>query len=113
MERRVVESVSVLTPTEKVLAGQEAADLLSAAEEILKHEAPRIVVDLTRVDGLLPGGLGALIRVQVGCINRGGWLRIIGVNRRIRSLVRLCPCTYVLNIYDTLDEAIAVPHPTP
>jgi anti-sigma B factor antagonist len=109
VEKRVVENVHVLTPTKSLVGGRESDDLLSAAEEILPQEAPRIVIDLKKIDYVSSGGLGALIKVHSSCIKRGGWLRIIGVGTRIKNIFIVTLLIRVFDTYDTLEEAIAAP----
>ena len=107
IERRIVEDVRVLTPTTRLPGGQETEDLLKAAEEILAQPLPRIVVDLGKIDYFSSSGLGALVRMHVSCINRGGWMRLVGLGPRLRNILAIT--SRVFDTYETLEEAITTP----
>jgi len=112
VERRTAEGVLVLTPTKRLLGGQETKDLLKAAEEVMAQPAPRIVVDLKKIDYVATGGLSALVKLHVGCLNRGGWMRIIGLGTpgsRIRSIFIITLLIRVFETFETLEEALAAP----
>lgn len=109
VERRMVDNVHVLTPTKRLLGGQETDDLLSVAGEILAQPAPRIVVDLKKIDYVSTGGLTALVKIHVSCVNRGGWMRIIGLGSRIRNIFVITLLIRVFETFETLEEAIAAP----
>jgi len=112
VERRMVDNVHVLTPTKRLIGGQETEDLLKVANEIMAQPAPRIVVDLKKIDYVATGGLSALVKLHVGCLNRGGWMRIIGLGTpgsRIRDIFVITLLIRVFETHETLDEAIAAP----
>ena len=112
IERRVVEGIHVLTPTRRLVGGQETEDLTKAGDEIMAQPAPRIVVDLKKIDYVATGGLSALVRLHVGCLNRGGWMRIIGLGTpgsRIRDIFVITLLIRVFETYETLEEAMAAP----
>ena len=108
IERRVVEGIHVLTPTRRLVGGQETEDLVEAGGEIMAQPAPRIVVDLKKIDYVATAGLSALVKLHVGCLNRGGWMRIIGLGTPGSRIRNIFVITLLIRVFDLrFDLAVA------
>ena len=45
--------------------------------------------------------------MHVSCINRGGWMRLVGLGPRLRNILAIT--SRVFDTYETLEEAITTP----
>src|SRR5262245_4546336 len=107
MEQRMVGRVLVLTPTENLTGGKETENLTGAASEAFAGDKPRIIIDLAKIDWINSPGLSALVRIHVSCVNRGGWMRVVGVGKRIKNLLVITRVIMLFDTFETVDLALA------
>ncbi|MFJ9863872.1 STAS domain-containing protein [Streptomyces sp. NPDC101165] len=68
---------------------------------------PRVIVDLGDVTFCDAHGLGALVGAHHMAARRGGTVRLVVANGRVRRLLRLANPTHDLEVHDTLNDAAA------
>jgi anti-sigma B factor antagonist len=107
LEQQVHGEVTVLTPHKDLMGGKETRELDAAIREIITKGPPAIVVDLGRISFVNSTGLGALIAAHVSCQKNGGWLRVARTSKRIKNLFLVTRLNFVLDTYDTVEEALA------
>jgi anti-sigma B factor antagonist len=107
LETHVVEDVHVLTLHRNLAGGKETQELHAAVDAILARSTPRIVIDLGKVDFLSSLGLSAFVKIHTSCVNRGGWMRIARISKRIHNVLLITRLVMVFDTADTVEQAIA------
>ena len=106
VEQKSFGRVRVLIPTRNLTGGKETEELGAAADQVLGQGTPRIVIDLEKIDWINSPGLGALVKIYISCMNRGGWMRVAGVGKRIKNMLLVTRVIMLFDTFDTVDEAI-------
>ena len=83
---------------------QELKDLVARA---LEGGARRFVLDFSRTGYIDSSGLGALVTIAKQVRERGGELRLAGLNEDLRSLFELTKLDTLFAITDTSEQALA------
>ena len=107
LETHVIGDVHVLTLHRNLAGGKETQELNAAADAIIAKGTPRIVIDLGKIDFLSSLGLSAFVKIHTSCINRGGWLRIARIGKRIHDVLLITRLVMVFETADTVEDAIA------
>ncbi len=81
--------------------------LVAAAE----HPGPPIVVDMKNVRFAPSVALGSLVRLSKSFKLDGRRLILVGVDRRTRGAISVTRLDKVLEIFNTLDDALKAPPP--
>lgn len=81
-------------------------------EEAVQHlvegqDPPRLLIDLTRSPMVDSAGLGVLVKSHKRCAERGGTLKIAGVNDKIAKLLGVTHLTGLFEIYSDAAEGVA------
>ena len=69
-------------------------------------ELRNVVVDLRGVDFLDSAGLGSLIALLKRVSERGGDMKIVGLQKKVRMVFEITRAFKVFDIFDQTDEAI-------
>jgi len=69
--------------------------------------AVAVVVDLTNVEFIDSTGLSVLVRALARARDDEGSLAVVAPSERVTKVLRLTGLDAVLNVYDTLDAAVA------
>ncbi|MFF7357468.1 MULTISPECIES: STAS domain-containing protein [Streptomyces] len=69
---------------------------------------PRVIIDLGDVTFCDAHGLSALIGVHHTAARRGGMVRLVVPQGRVRRILRVTRPTHNLQVHDTLNDALAV-----
>jgi len=75
-------------------------------EKISYRLCKDIIVDLTDLNYMDSSGLGVLIGLHKQCKLNGKKLKIFGLSKQLKELFVLTSLNKILNIYDTLEDAI-------
>jgi len=65
-----------------------------------------VIVDLTNVDFLDSSGLGSLIALLKRISDRGGDMKIVGLQKKVRMIFEITRAYKIFDIFDNTDEAI-------
>lgn len=96
-----------------VITAHGSAEVLDAPQlqERLQRLVDRpdriIVLDLSDLDFIGPGGLDALLTVRQALKARHGQIRLVNPNPEIHRLLQVSRLTEVFPIFDTVDQAVA------
>ena len=66
-----------------------------------------VLIDLTHTNMVDSAGLGTLVKAHKACVDRGGILKISGVNDKIAKLLGVTHLTGLFGIYDNLESGVA------
>lgn len=108
-ESRMVSDVLVLTPRKNLVGGEETTALVAAVAGLTAGANPRIVLDLQRINWVSSLGIEALRRIHRTCADGNGWLRLVYVGARIRSVLLTMRLHWVFQTFDTIEEAVTAP----
>ena len=76
-------------------------------EAVAAVTSPRLIIDLGEVPSLDSVAVGALVRVFVSCQKSGRKLALVGLNHRVRNVLRITGVDPLFDIYATVAEAEA------
>lgn len=107
LETHRMGDVHVLTLHRNLAGGKETQELHAAVDAILGEGTPRIVIDLGKIDFLSSLGLSAFVKIHTSCVNRGGWMRIARVSKRIHNVLLITRLVMVFDTADTVEQAVA------
>lgn len=77
--------------------------------DLVDKNAPRMVLDLSRVSFMGAGGLGALVEAQRRAREAGGYVRLVAPSRCVARVLRLSACERYFLTFDTVRDAVAAP----
>ncbi|MBE7159251.1 MAG: STAS domain-containing protein [Rhodospirillales bacterium] len=92
------------------LTGPLTLGNLSSFQSCLRTlDAPRLILDMTRVEYIDSAGLGALVNGFVAAEKNGRAFLLAGVNARVLTLLELTRVHTVLKLYPGVREAESAP----
>lgn len=102
---------TVLACKGTIVFGEESDALRARVkEELGRHNAgapgPWLVLDLSLVQYVDSGGLGALVGVLTSTRAAGGDLRLAGANERVSRVLKTTHLDKVFHIHGTAEEAV-------
>jgi anti-anti-sigma factor len=97
--------IPVLKCRGRIVYRDEAAVLANNAYEILQKHG-RLVLDLSGVENIDSGGLGALVMLQMWASQGGGELKMCTPTRRVRRLLELTNLHSILELHTTREQAL-------
>lgn len=113
IERTSIQGVHVLTPRRNLAGGEETTELVEAVSAIAAAEpSPHVVLDLAKISWASSLGIESLLRARRACLERGGWMRVAGVDRRIHNTIVVMRFERFFDVRDTVEAAIAAPDAT-
>lgn len=98
--------IHVFTLKKDLTGGDETTQIENALQAIMSPGSAKIVIDLGRISYLNSAGLGSLVTQHTSATNKGGWIRLARINKRIKSLFLVTKLTFVFDTYDSVEEAI-------
>lgn len=107
MQNRTQKDITILYPVGKIVLGDGDQELGDAVRTFLDQGARKVVINFSQVSYLDSSGVGELVGCYTAIKNRGGDLRICGLNARISSLIRMTSLHSIFTVTDTEDEALA------
>jgi len=89
------------------MVGGPAADAFREfISELIEGGARRMIFDLSRVRYVASPGAGMIIATYTTLAKKGGTLRLVINTERVKNLIHLIQLYRILEIYETLQEAI-------
>ena len=99
--------VTILSPEGKITLGDGDQELGEAVRQALEEGARKMIINFTKVTYLDSSGVGELVGCYTSIKNRGGELRICGMNSRIFGLIKMTSLHSVFEVKDTEEESLA------
>ena len=106
VQTQISGEVCILHCSGRIVFGDEGAALRERGRNILAG-TPKVVVNLKGVDSIDSGGLGILVGLLVSARNRGGELKLVSPNQRIKELLRRTSLDKIFRVYGNDEEAVA------
>ena len=106
VQTQISGEVCILHCSGRIVFGDEGAALRERVVSMLSG-TPKIVVNLHGVEYIDSGGLGMLVGLLVSARNRGGELKLVSPNQRIKELLRRTNLHAIFGVYENNDEAVA------
>jgi anti-sigma B factor antagonist len=99
--------VTILCPEGKITLGDGDQELGEAVRQVLEEGARKMIINFTKVTYLDSSGVGELVGCYTSIKNRGGELRICGMNNRIFGLIKMTSLHSVFEVKDSEEESLA------
>ena len=104
---RTHHEVNIIYPQGKITLGDGDQELGEAVRTALEQGYRKMLIDFSKVSYLDSSGVGELVGCFTSIKNKGGQLRLCGMNARIFSLVTLTSLHSVFDVKDTEEEALS------
>jgi anti-sigma B factor antagonist len=106
IKERVVDGVSVLDLSGKIVLGEGDGQVRERIKDLLSDGQKKILLNLGDVTYVDSAGLGALISSYTTTKREGGQLKLVNLTKRIQDLLAITKLITVFDTYDTEQEAI-------
>jgi anti-sigma B factor antagonist len=105
IKERVVEGVSVLDISGKIVLGEGDLQIKDRIKDLLSDGQRRILLNLGDVSYIDSAGLGALISGYTTVKREGGQLKLVNLTKRIKDLLAITKLITVFDTYENEKEA--------
>ena len=106
IKERVVEGVSVLDISGKIVLGEGDMQIKDRIKDLLADGQRSILLNLGDVSYIDSAGLGALISGYTTVKREGGQLKLVNLTKRIKDLLAITKLITVFDTYENENEAI-------
>jgi anti-sigma B factor antagonist len=106
IKERVVESISVLDLSGKIILGEGDLQIKDRIKGLLSDGQRKILLNLGDVSYIDSAGLGALISSYATVKREGGQLKLVNLTKRVQDLLAITKLITVFDTFDTEKEAI-------
>jgi len=106
IKERVVNGVSVLDLSGKIVLGEGDGQVRDRIKDLLADGQKKILLNLGEVNYIDSAGLGALISSYTTVKRQGGNLKLENLTRRIQDLLAITKLITVFETYDNETEAL-------
>ena len=103
----VVEGVTVLECSGRIVFGDEAAALREQVKDLVAGGKKQIVLNLGGVTYIDSGGLGTLVGLYTTARNAGGSIKLANLTQRVGDLLQV---TKLLTVFEVYDDEIQAAH---
>lgn len=100
------QGITILYPEGKITLGDGDQELGEAVRSVLEAGSRRIILNLSKVSYLDSSGVGELVGCYTSIKNKGGELRICGMNSRIFNLITMTSLHSVFDVKETEEESL-------
>jgi anti-sigma B factor antagonist len=108
IEQRAVGDVVIVVVTGDITLNSGGEVMLKdKIRSLLEQGHMKLVLDLGRVSYVDSAGLGELVHAHATAKNKGGSLRLLNVNKRLKDLLTITKLVTVFDSYDTEATAVA------
>lgn len=107
IKERVVEGVSILDISGKIVLGEGDVQIRERIKDLLADGQRKILLNLGDVNYLDSAGLGALIGSYTTVKRETGQLKLMNLTKRIQDILAITKLITVFDTFDNEKEAIA------
>jgi len=111
IKERVVEGVSVLDISGKIVLGEGDMQIKDRIKDLLADGQRSILLNLGDVSYIDSAGLGALISGYTTVKREGGQLKLVNLTKRIKDLLAITKLITVFDTYENENEALGTYKP--
>src|ERR1051325_22126 len=101
IKERVVEGVSVLDLSGKIVLGEGDVQIKERIRDLLSDGQRKILLNLGDVSYIDSAGLGALISSYATAKREGGQLKLVNLTKRVQDLLAI---TQLITVFDTFHK---------
>jgi anti-sigma B factor antagonist len=106
IKERVVESVSILDLSGKIVLGEGDVQIKERIRDLLSDGQRKILLNLGDVSYIDSAGLGSLISSYATTKREGGQLKLVNLTKRVQDLLAITKLITVFDTFDNEKEAI-------
>jgi anti-sigma B factor antagonist len=106
IKERVVEGISVLDLSGKIVLGEGDIQIKERIKDLLSDGQRKILLNLGDVSYIDSAGLGALISSYATAKREGGNLKLVNLTKRVQDLLAITKLITVFETFDTEQEAL-------
>ena len=106
IKERVVESVSILDLSGKIVLGEGDVQIKERIRDLLSDGQRKILLNLGDVSYIDSAGLGALISSYATTKREGGHLKLVNLTKRVQDLLAITKLITVFDTFESEKEAI-------
>jgi anti-sigma B factor antagonist len=106
IKERVVESVSILDLSGKIVLGEGDVQIKERIRDLLSDGQRKILLNLGDVSYIDSAGLGALISSYATVKREGGHLKLVNLTKRVQDLLAITKLITVFDTFDSEKEAV-------
>ncbi len=102
---RMIEGVSVVDCSGRIVFGDEAGALREFVKELLKHNK-NVIISLGNVNYIDSGGLGTLVGLYTSARGSGGTIKLSNLTHRVGELLQVTKLLTVFEVFDSDEKAV-------
>lgn len=106
LETRTANGITVIACHGRIMFGEEANALRDTLRQALTN-TNKVVVNLADVNHIDSGGMGTLVGLCSAARKTGADIKLAGLGKRLRDVLRTTKLATILEVYDTEEEATA------
>ena len=99
--------VVMITLDGEMIGGPDATRLAENFRDLIEQGKKKLIVDMGQVSYINSSGLGILIGGLTTIRNKGGELKLLRLEKRMRELLRITKLDCVFEVFESEEEAIA------
>ncbi len=106
MNKRQVDSVTVIDMSGKIILGEETAQLRETVKKILSEGNDRILLNLSDVTYIDSSGLGQLVSCFATTSLKGGQIKLLNLTNKVKEVLQITKLSTVFDIFEDENKAI-------
>lgn len=106
IKERVVEGVSILDLSGKIVLGEGDVQIKDRIRDLLSDGQRKVLLNLGDVSYIDSAGLGALISSYATSKREGGQLKLVNLTKRVKDLLAITKLITVFETFDSEKEAL-------
>ncbi len=106
MNKRQVDSVTVIDMSGKIILGEETAQLRETVKKILSEGNDRILLNLSDVTYIDSSGLGLLVSCFATTSRKGGQIKLLNLTNKVKEVLQITKLSTVFDIFEDENKAI-------
>jgi len=106
IREHMANDVHILAPEGKITLGDGDQELGEAVRGVLEEGCRKVIINFSKVSYLDSSGVGELVGCYTSIKNKGGELRVCGMNSRIYNLITMTSLHSVFDVKDTEEESL-------
>ncbi len=103
---RQVGDVTVVDAAGRITLGEGASAFRDLIRDLVAKGNKKLLVNLSEVSYIDSSGIGEMVSSYTTVTNRGGQLKLVGLNKRVKDLLQITKLYTVFEVFD--DEASGV-----